>query len=66
MFFNFFHRLRFKRWRQCYPDPNAPSQGQADVLLGSIPVVSHPKDVLPGHQVQQEQHRAASQMVLQL
>ena len=40
--------------------------GQADVLLGPLPLVSHHQDVLPGHQVQQEQHRAASQVVLKL
>ncbi len=49
-----------------YADPDAPAEGEADVLLGALPLLSHPQDVLPRHQVQQEQHRTASQVVLQL
>ena len=47
-------------------DTDAFEEGQADVLLGEVPLLSHPEDVLPRHQVQQEQHRPAGQMVLQL
>ena len=47
-------------------DADAPAQGQADVLLDALPLLRHHQDVLPRHQVQQEQHRAASQVVLQL
>lgn len=47
-------------------DPDAPAQGEADVLLGAVPQLGRPQDVLPGHQVQQEQHRPAGQVVLQL
>ena len=46
--------------------PHAPEEGQADVLLGPLPVLRHPQDVLPRHQVQQEQHGPARQVVLQL
>ena len=51
---------------QLYADADAPAQGQADVLLDALPLLRHHQDVLPRHQVQQEQHRAASQVVLQL
>lgn len=46
-------------------DAHASAESQADVLLGSIPVVGSSQNVLPRYQVQQEQHRAAGQMVLQ-
>ena len=55
-------------WRQpeLHADPDAPEEGQADVLLGPLPQLCHHQDVLPRHQVQQEQHRPAGQVVLQL
>lgn len=46
-------------------DADALAKSQADVLLGSVPELGHPEDVLPRHQVQQEQHRATSQVVLE-
>lgn len=49
-----------------YIDTDAPAQGEADVLLGPVPEFAGAEDVLPGHQVQQEQHGAAGEMVLQL
>lgn len=52
--------------RLVHADPDAPEEGQADVLLGAIPVVGRPQDVLPRHQVQQEQYCAAGQVVLEL
>lgn len=33
---------------------DAPAEGEADVLLGEIPIIGGPQDVLPGHKVQQE------------
>ena len=51
---------------ELHADPDALEEGQVDVLLGEVPVLRHPQDVLPGHQVQQEQHRPAGQMVLKL
>ena len=36
------------------------------IYQGSVPELRHPEDVLPGHQVQQEQHGPASQVVQQL
>lgn len=47
-------------------DADAPPQSQADVLLGAVPQLCGAQDVLPGHQVQQEQHGTASQVVLKL
>ena len=47
-------------------DADAPAQGEADVLLDALPLLRHHQDVLPRHQVQQEQHRPARQVVLQL
>lgn len=29
------------------PDTDAPAEGQADVLLGAVPELSGPQDVLP-------------------
>lgn len=48
------------------PDSDAPSQGEADVLLGPVSKLSGAQNVLPGHQVQQKQHGSTSQVVLQL
>ncbi|GFR72767.1 hypothetical protein ElyMa_003850600 [Elysia marginata] len=47
-------------------DPDAPAQGQADVLLHALPEFLDPQDVLPGRDVQQEQHSPARQVVLKL
>ena len=63
---SFFCRLFVVRSTQSNLDTDASPESQADVLLEPIPVLGHPQDVLPRHQVQQEQHRAASQMALQL
>ena len=64
--FYFFRRLLHVRVPQLYPDPDASEEGQADVLLGALPLLRHPQDVLPRHQVQQEQHGPAGQVVLKL
>lgn len=45
---------------------NAPAQGEADVLLGALSKLSGAENVLPRHQIQQEQHSTVGQMVLQL
>jgi len=45
---------------------NAFEESKVDVLLGEVSLLSHPEDVLPRHQVQQEQHRTVGQMVLKL
>lgn len=34
---------------QRHVDPDAPEEGQIDVLLGEVPFVGHHQDVLPGH-----------------
>ena len=44
----------------------ASAQGEAHVLLHTLPVIDHAQGILPRHPVQQEQHRAARQVVLQL
>lgn len=49
-----------------YIDTDAPAQGQADVLLGALSQLRGAQDVLPGHQVQQEQHSTIGEMVLEL
>lgn len=49
-----------------HSDSNAPSQGEADVLLRSVSELRRAERLLPGRQVQQEQHRAARQVVQQL
>ena len=64
--FYFSRRLLHVRVTQLYPDPDASEEGQADVLLGALPLLRHPQDVLPRHQVQQEQHGPAGQVVLKL
>lgn len=46
-------------------DADASQEGEADVLLGSVSVLERPQNVLSGHQVQQEQHSAARQVVFQ-
>ena len=62
-----FRRLPARRRQpQLHPDADALAEGQVDVLLDPLPQLSHHQDVLPGHQVQQEQHRPARQVVLQL
>ena len=61
-----FYRLLYGRALQLDSDANAFAQGQANVFLDPVPFVRHHQDVLPRHQVQQEQHRAARQVVLQL
>ena len=61
-----YFRILVGRRAELYSDPNASEEGQADVLLGAVPLLRHPQDVLPRHQVQQEQHRPARQVVLQL
>lgn len=33
-------------------DTDTSEEGEADVLLGQVPVLVHPQDVLPRHQVQ--------------
>ena len=64
---NIFSRRLLPLWLpERDPHPNAPEEGQADVLLGEIPLLRHPQDVLPGYQVQQEQHGPAGQVVLKL
>ena len=55
-----------RRQPELHADPDAPEEGQADVLLGPLPQLRHHQDVLPRHQVQQEQHRPAGQVVFQL
>ena len=61
-----YFRILVGRRAELYSDPNASEEGQADVLLGALPLLRHHQDVLPGHQVQQEQHCPAGQVVLQL
>lgn len=48
-----------------HANADAPTQGEAHVLLGAVSELRGPQDVLPGHQVQQEQHGATRQMVLE-
>ena len=62
---NYF-RILVGRRAELYSDPDASEEGQADVLLGAVPLLRHPQDVLPRHQVQQEQHGPARQVVLKL
>ena len=66
--YDYIFRLLWLRWRghKRHADPHAPSQGQADVFLGALSVLRHPEDVLPRHQVQQEQYGPVGQVVLQL
>lgn len=45
---------------------DAPAQGEADVLLGAISQLPGAENVLPRHQIQQEQHSTVGQVVLQL
>ena len=49
-----------------HTDADAPTQGQADVLLRPLPELRHLESLLPGREVQQEQHGAAGQVVQQL
>lgn len=49
-----------------YFDPYAPEEGQTDVLLRTISKFRHFESVLPGCQIQQEQHCATREMVQQL
>jgi len=48
-----------------HSDADAPAEGQADVLLRSLPEFRHLESLLPGCQVQQKQHCAAGQVVQQ-
>jgi len=49
-----------------YIDADAPAQGQAHVLLRPLPELRCAQRLLSRRQVQQEQHRAAGQVVQQL
>jgi len=46
-----------------YVDTHASSQGQIDVLLRTVSKLGSAQRLLPGRQVQQEQHGAAGQVV---
>lgn len=47
-------------------DAHASKEGQTHVLLGTVSQLGGPQNVLPGHQIQQEQHCPTRQMVLKL
>ena len=49
-----------------HADADAPEEGQADVLLVALPQLLGAQVLFPGHQVQQEQHGTARQVVQQL
>ena len=48
-----------------YTDADALTQSQAHVFLRSLPELRHLESLLPGCEVQQEQHGAARQVVQQ-
>ena len=49
-----------------HADADAPEEGQADVFLVALPQLLGAQVLFPGHQVQQEQHGTARQVVQQL
>ena len=60
------YRLNHTVYLHQYPDADAPTQGEADVLLRALSKLSRAERLLSRCQVQQKQHCSAGQVVQQL